>query len=295
VAKLLVGAGELLWDLLPSGRRLGGAPANFAFHASRLGCRGTVASRVGPDDLGREATRRLEALGVEHRLQVDPLLPTGTVEVDLDPEGRPAYRIREGVAWDALAFTPDLEALAWSADAVCFGSLGSRDPRARESLARLLGATSGLRVFDVNLRPPFVDEDRIRAFLAWTDVLKLNEDELPRLASIAGTACDPEALRRALGLQAVALTLGERGAVLCAKSGRHEAPGQTVAVVDTVGAGDAFTAALAAGLVQDQDPAVILRRAIHLSAFVCTQAGATPETRDFLGGDPLFVRRPSPD
>lgn len=288
MAKLLLGAGELLWDLLPSGRRLGGAPANFAFHASRLGCRGAVASRVGTDALGREAIQRLAALGVERCIQVDPLLPTGTVDVDLDPEGKAAYRIREGAAWDALAFTPDLEALARSADAVCFGSLGSRDPRARETLARVLGATRGLRILDVNLRPPFVDGDRIRAFLAWTDVLKLNEDELPWVASLCGSAEDPEALRKTLDLKAVALTLGERGAVLCTRTARHDAPGRSVAVADTVGAGDAFTAALASGLVQEQDPAIVLRRAIRLSAFVCTQAGATPETRAFLGEDPLF-------
>lgn len=288
--RLFLGAGELLWDLLPTGRRLGGAPANFAFHATRLGCRGAVASRVGSDPLGREALQALDALGVDRSgVQTDPGRPTGTVAVTLDPEGRPAYVIHEGAAWDALERTPALAALARRADAVCFGSLASRTPGARAALEAILDAARGLRIFDVNLRPPFVDPGTLRAFLGRTDVLKLNEDELPEVAALCGCAPDPAVLREALGLRAVALTLGARGSVLCTPGARYQEPGLPVAVADTVGAGDAFAAALAAGLVQDLDPPRILQRATRLSAFVCTQAGATPETADFLRLDPAFA------
>ena len=295
MAGLLLGAGELLWDLLPSGRRLGGAPANFAFHASRLGCRGAVASRVGTDPLGREALRTLDLLGVDRsRVQVDPELPTGTVEVALDGEGRPDYTIREGVAWDALAFTPGLEALARDADAVCFGTLAARDPRARETLFRVLDAARGLRILDVNLRPPFVDGEVLRALLARADALKASGEELPVVAALCGAEADPASLRTALGLSAVAVTLGPKGGVLCTEDGRFEEPGLRVQVVDTVGAGDAFAAALATGLVQGLDPAGILQRATRLSAFVCTKEGAMPETGEFLRRDPHFRTRVQP-
>lgn len=282
----VVGLGELLWDIFPGGRRLGGAPANFACHASRLGCVGTVVSRVGDDPLGREALDRLDALGVDRGpVQVDPRLPTGTVTVALDTQGHPAFTIHPNVAWDALDFPEALAGLASGAAAICFGTLASRGARTRDTVRRFLGAAGPhcLRIFDVNLRQDEYSPERVRALLGLCDVLKLNEDELPQVADMCGVAGDSlEGLRRRFNLKLVALTLGGRGSVLCTAGGRLEEPGQPVEVVDTVGAGDAFTAALAAGLVQGLDLSTIHRRAARLSAFVCTQPGAVPDTRAFL-------------
>jgi fructokinase len=286
MAPRVVGIGELLWDIYPGGRRLGGAPANFAYHASRLGCAGTVVSRVGDDALGREALERLDAQGVDRSpVQVDPALPTGTVTVALDTQGHPAYAIHPDVAWDALAWTPDLEVVAAGAAAICFGTLASRGPRTLATVRRFLAcAPAGcLRIFDVNLRQDFHSPGLVAAFLGLCDVLKLNEDELPVVAAMCGLpGASAEDLRGRFGLRLVALTLGSQGSILCTASGRLEEPGVKVEVVDTVGAGDAFTAALAAGLVQGLDLPAVHRRAARLSAYVCTQAGAMPDTRAFL-------------
>ena len=286
MAPRVVGIGELLWDVFPGGRRLGGAPANFASHCARLGCRGAVVSRVGDDALGTQALAQLSALGVEARLQIDPVLPTGTVTVAIGPGGQPSYTIHEGVAWDALE-----DPGAAQADAICFGTLASRDPRSRGAIQRFLDAAAPtcLRVFDVNLRQTFHTPERVRALLGRCDVLKLNEDELPVVAAMAGVPAVPQALRARFGLRLVALTLGARGSILCTARDRREEPGVPVEVVDSVGAGDAFTAALVTGLLQGLDLATLHRRATALAAFVCTREGATPDTRAFLATSPAFL------
>ncbi|BDU78808.1 carbohydrate kinase family protein [Mesoterricola sediminis] len=288
---LVIGIGELLWDVFPEGRRLGGAPANFAFHVSRLGCRGAVVSRVGDDANGRDALAFLDRTGVDRsRVQVDPDLPTSTVDVTVDPEGRPTYRIHRPIAWDAIACPDALRSWAPEAAAICYGSLACRDPRSRESILAFLACAGRgcLRVLDINLRRDCWEPAGILALLGYCDVLKLNEDEFPVVADLCGLRPDLQALRAGLGLRLVALTLGERGSILCSEEERIEAPGLSVPVRDTVGAGDAFTAALVAGLVFGQDLRTLQRRATRLSAFVCTQAGATPETADFLRRDPHF-------
>ncbi|HLO66340.1 MAG TPA: carbohydrate kinase [Holophaga sp.] len=288
---LVVGIGELLWDMFPEGPRLGGAPANFAFHVARLGCRGAVVSRVGNDALGREALAALDRAGVDRsRVQVDPELPTSTVDVTVDGEGHPTYRIPRPIAWDALACPDPLRSWAPEASAICFGSLACRGPKSRGSVLDFVSsARKGcLRILDVNLRRDCWDAEGVLALLGRCDVLKLNEDEFPAVAELLGVEPDLQALRERLGLRLVALTLGGRGSVLCTEDERLEAPGWKVPVADTVGAGDAFTAALAAGLVLGQDLRTVQRRATRLSAFVCTRAGATPETGDFLRRDPHF-------
>lgn len=288
MAPRVVGIGELLWDIYPGGRRLGGAPANFAYHASRLGCAGSVVSRVGDDALGREALEGLAAQGVDGGpVQVDPALPTGTVTVALDPHGHPTYAIHPDVAWDALAWTPGIAQVAAGAAAICFGTLASRGPRTLDTVRRFLAAASPgcLRIFDVNLRQDYHSPERVRAFLGLCDVLKLNEDELPLVADMCG-AGGAEGLRRRYGLKLVALTLGSRGSELHAGGAPLVEPGAKVEVVDTVGAGDAFTAALAAGLVQGLPLPAVHRRAARLSAYVCTQPGAMPDTRAFLASLP---------
>lgn len=288
---LVVGVGELLWDVFPEGPRMGGAPANFAFHVARLGCRGAVVSRVGDDALGREALAALDRAGVDRsRVQVDPVLPTSTVDVTVDGEGHPTYRIHRPIAWDALECPDALRSWAPEASAICFGSLACRDPKSRASILDFLSAARKgcVRILDVNLRRDCWDPDGVRALLGRCDVLKLNEDEFPVVAGLLGVKAEAQALRERLGLRLLALTLGGRGSVLCTEDERLEAPGWKVPVADTVGAGDAFTAALAAGLVLGQDLSTVQRRATRLSAFVCTRAGATPETGEFLRRDPHF-------
>ena len=289
---LLVGIGELLWDRFPQGPRLGGAPGNFAVHAARLGCRAAVASRVGADDLGRAALAELAALGVDTRwVQVDLDLPTGTVEVAVDDRGQPTFDIRPDVAWDALECTPAWAGLAAGADAVCFGTMASRGPRTLAAVQAFLAAAGPacLRIFDVNLRPGCQGPEGVRALLGHCDVLKVNEDELPVVAALAGVTGDlAEGLRARFRLRLVAVTLGARGSRLCVPGGsRLEAP-MAVTVADTVGAGDAFTAAVAVGLVRGWDLETLHRRASRLSAYVCSQAGATPDTGAFLATDPAF-------
>lgn len=278
-----VGLGEVLWDLLPSGRQLGGAPANFAYHAAALGAEGSVVSRVGDDEPGRTLRERLRELGLPiGAIAVDPGAPTGTVSVAMEAGGHPRYTIHEGVAWDRLEAGPEGRAAVAGADAVCFGSLAQRTPGARAAIAALLEAApaGALRIFDVNLRQHYHSPEVIRASLARANVLKVNETELPvlvaQLGLPAGERAALAALAAAHGLRAVIHTRGERGSLALVDGGWAEHPGVRVEVADTVGAGDAFTAAFALGLLRGWAPATILERATAVAAFVCTRRGATP-------------------
>ena len=214
----VLGLGEVLWDLFPGGPQLGGAPANFACHAAALGAHAALVSCLGRDDLGREAVRLLTARGLDlSGLSTDEELPTGTVSVEVGADGHPQFQIAEHVAWDALRADAQALALAAGADAVCFGSLGQRTAAAGDAIRRLVRATrpETLRVFDVNLRPPFYSADVIAGSLELADVLKLNETELPVLAAqfqLHGSSeAQLEALADRFGLKVVALTLGGAG------------------------------------------------------------------------------------
>jgi fructokinase len=280
----VVGIGEVLWDLLPSGPALGGAPANFACHAQALGAAAALVSRVGDDDLGREAVRLLAARGLDlSGLSVDPVRATGSVSVSLSPDGQPRFVIHADVAWDALRAGPAELAVVASADAVCFGTLAQRDPVSREAVRRCVAAAPAacLRVLDVNLRAPFHDERVLRESLALADVLKLNETELPALSGPLGIGGTEEhrvrALAEAWELRAVALTLGAAGSALLLDGAWHTEPGRAVTVADTVGAGDAFSAALVIGLLRGWEGPRILDAATGVAAHVCTRQGATPE------------------
>jgi fructokinase len=279
----VIGVGEILWDLLPSGKQLGGAPANFAYHAHALGAEARVVSRVGDDSLGREILDRLRALGLPTSgVGVDATAPTGTVSVKLAADGQPRFTIHENVAWDRLTADEASLAFAAQADAVCFGSLAQRSPTSRASIHQLVAATpaSALRVFDINLRQYFYSREIIESSLALANALKLNETELPVLAAMFGLAGDARAHLAALAqrfeLRAVALTRGANGSLLLADGAWSEHPGLRVKVVDAVGAGDAFTAAWTLGLLAGQPLDEINQRANELAAFVCTQPGATP-------------------
>jgi fructokinase len=280
---LVIGVGEILWDMLPAGRQLGGAPANFAFHAQQLGARGAVVSRVGNDALGQEILQRLDAAGLDRRgVGIDPGHPTGIVDVTLDKKGVPEYVIRTGVAWDFIESSPVNLELAGSADAICFGTLGQRSPASRSAIAAMLAAAKPgcLKVFDINLRQNYYDGEILDAMLRQSDVLKLNEDELPMLAMRLGIRSIGDhtvgALVSRYQLKTVALTRGAAGAYIYGADSRCTHPGVQADVADTVGAGDAFTAALVMGLLGHRPVEWINDFANRLAAYVCSQHGAMP-------------------
>jgi fructokinase len=281
---LIVGLGELLWDLLPEGKKPGGAPANFAYHARALGDEGLPVSRIGGDPLGRELRERLAALGLPaQHVQLDPQRPTGTVQVALDSRGVPTFTITPEVAWDHLAWEPALAALAARADAVCFGSLAQRSPVSRATIRAFLSATRPgcLRVFDVNLRQSWWSAEVLRDSLERCSIVKLNETELPvvlRALELPAGGIEEgcRRLREAFGLELVCLTLGPEGSLLCAASGTLRSPGVKVEVADTVGAGDAFTAALCHHRLRGASLERTAEAANRYGAWVASQAGPTP-------------------
>src|SRR5947207_5899661 len=283
---MVVGLGELLWDLLPSGRQLGGAPANFAYCSHLLGNRGIVASRIGSDDLGNEVRNRLlQARLGDDSLQTDPTHPTGTVNVALDSHGQPMYEIAQGAAWDFMEWTARWQALARSADAVCFGSLAQRSQGSRTTILRFLEATwhGAFRVFDVNLRQTFYSAEVIQSSLQRANVVKRNHDELLVLRTLIGLAAATEPsddvficreLITKFELRLACVTHGVNGSLICDRENTHRHPGFRVAVSDTVGAGDAFTAGLVHGLLRGQSLATMNDLANRMGAWVASYPGA---------------------
>ena len=278
-----MGVGELLWDLLPCGKQPGGAPANFAYHARELGAESLLVSRVGNDPLGREILGHLAGLGLRtDGISTDPAVPTGTAAVSLDQHGKPAYTIQEPSAWDFIEARENILRKAAQAEAVCFGSLAQRHPAARAAITAVIAATplSALRIFDVNLRQNYWSPELIRRSLKLANVLKLNEEELPLVAGALGVTADESSALRQIAdrfqLRAVALTKGAMGSVLLAGDTLVSRGVSRQAVVDTVGAGDAFTAALAMGLLYDCDLADIQKVATEVAEYVCSCPGATP-------------------
>lgn len=289
-APIVVGVGELLWDFLPSGRQLGGAPANFAYIASVLGYESVVASRIGADDLGKEASAKLSALGVSSRyLQEDSIHPTGRVLVEVDQEGQPKFEIVEPVAWDFLEWFESWQKLAQLTDAVCFGSLAQRSPQSRRTIRNFLRETrrESTRVFDVNLRQSFYSAEVISESLRMASIAKFNHDELPIIANLLGigSANEESAARELLNvysLELVCITRGASGSLLVNRTESHEHPGIGVQVADTVGAGDAFTAGLVHGFLQGASLEAMSDLANRMGAWVSSQPGAMP-ARSTLG------------
>ncbi len=294
----VVGLGELLWDELPGGRQLGGAPANFAVMAARLGVHGIIASRIGSDEPGAAARALLGDMPVDARfLQTDPYRPTGRVSVTLE-NGQPGYVIHAPVAWDALDLTPAWQELAARADAVCWGTLAQRDAVSEGTIHGFLAATRSdcLRIFDVNLRPPFFRAECVVRSLARATLLKLNDSEMPLLLSLAGLpaatpyGADDDAARSAAlvgdarrvlaaypALERVAITLGAHGSLLVTRDLVERHHGIHCTVVDTVGAGDAFTAALTVNMLLGASMAEQSEAANRCGAWVASQPGAMPE------------------
>jgi len=281
---LVVGIGELLWDLLPDGKQMGGAPANFAYHAQALGAASVIVSAVGDDRPGREILAELRLRGLDPSgIATVSSATTGTVTVALDAGGIPCYTIHEGVAWDVIPLTDGLGDLAACADAVCFGTLAQRSPVSRATIGSFLDATRPdcLRVLDLNLRQSYFSRETVHGLLVRATVLKLNDDEL---ATVAGMLSLPGPESRVLAglleaypLTVIALTKGASGSRLFGHGVDLRTPGFPVETADTVGAGDAFTAALITGMLRHKNWHEIGQRANRIAGYVCSRKGAWPE------------------
>jgi fructokinase len=282
---ILLGVGELLWDIFPDGRRPGGAPANVAYHARQLGLAGDVCTRVGDDLLGRELLAYLRDNGLTGEfVQVDPEKPTGTVEVHHSATG-PSYTIHEDVAWDYLAPTDAILQRAEQAAAISFGTLAQRCEPSRSTIREIAAAAQrAWRIYDINLRPPFFDRAWIDASLKLCNVAKFNHDEAPQLADLLDLSgprsldAIAAALRSDFGLDLVAITLGKDGCLLVGEETMRDA-GSSVTVADTVGAGDSFTAGLAYGLVHGWALSQIAALANRVAGLVASRPGAMPDLR----------------
>jgi fructokinase len=307
---LILGVGELLWDVLPEGMRLGGAPANFAVMAGRLGNHAAILSRIGRDELGRKAVERLDPLPADTSfIEVDPAHETGRVTVAFEG-GQPHYTIQRPAAWDSLELSDRWVQLAERADAICFGSLAQRSPQSRQTIQTLVAESSAscVRVFDVNLRAPFYSGETIQESLELATVLKMSDTEAPELLELLGMPSLPglpdqaesapvrlhfTVERRGLirlgadwlleefpTLQMVVVTRGARGSLLVTRDEWHVHPGFPVRVADTIGAGDAFTAALVHYLLRGADLATLNEAGNRWGAWMVSQSGAMPQLPD---------------
>ena len=288
---IVVGMGEALWDVLPDGKKIGGAPANFAFHAGQAGMDSRVVSAVGTDALGEEALATLEGKGlnIEAVARVD--FPTGVVNVSLGEQGIPQYDICEGVAWDNIPFTPALANLASQAQAVCWGSLAQRNEVSRKTIFNFLDAMPSdeerLKVFDINLRQQFYTLEIIEASCRRANVLKINDEELVLVSEMLRLgAGSPEVQCRSLmeryGLRILVLTCGANGSYVFTPVETSYRVTPKVQVADTVGAGDSFTATLVGELLRNTPVGVAHEHAVEVAAYVCTQQGAMAEWPDSL-------------
>ena len=279
----VAGVGEVLWDVFPDEKRIGGAPANFARNVSQLGIEAYSVSCVGADALGVRAKDELEASGVKvDFLFTHPSLPVGVVDVTLDSQGKPSYRIADNVAWDDIPDSPELQAAAGEFDAICFGTLAQRTEPARDRIRKLLEAVPAmaLKILDVNLRAPFYSQEIVTGSLEMANVLKLSDEELPVLAGYYGLLGEETQqltqLVSRFDLRLVAYTKGDAGSILVTADQIDVAEAVPVKVVDSVGAGDAFTAALCVGLLRGFTLSACNRFANQVAAYVCSCRGACP-------------------
>lgn len=285
MSQLVVGMGEALWDMLPEGRKIGGAPANFAYHVSQFGLDSRVVSAVGDDELGNEILANFAEKKLECQIEKVPY-PTGTVQVELDEKGVPRYDIKEGVAWDNIPFTVSLQELAKKTDAVCFGSLAQRNSVSRETINRFIDEMPQeehvLKIFDINLRQHFYSKELIEESIKKCNILKINDEELVIVSQMFGFAdidfkeqC--KLLLTKYNLKMLILTCGVDGSYVFAPGEMSFLETPKVKVADTVGAGDSFTGAFVAAILKGLEMKEAHRLAVNVSAFVCTQNGAMPE------------------
>ncbi|MBQ7632407.1 MAG: carbohydrate kinase [Paludibacteraceae bacterium] len=297
MSKYVIGIGEALFDCLPEGRKLGGAPANFAYHVSQFGLNGCAISAIGDDELGKEIVEKFNAVGLNHILPVVEQ-PTGTVQVTLDDKGVPQYDICLGVAWDNIPLTDEMLSVAKNAQAICFGSLAQRSETSRKTIQAFLDAApaDALRVFDINLRQHWFTAEIIADSLSRANVLKINDEELDVVATILlGVPSNPEKLiatdeektrvvcRELIAkydLQMLILTCGDKCSYVFTHSEESYVATPKVTVADTVGAGDSFTATFVAQYLLGKPIREAHEKAVAVSAFVCTQKGAMPVLED---------------
>lgn len=281
---LVVGMGEALWDVLPEGKKIGGAPANFAYHVSQFGLPSCVVSAVGDDDLGREIIENFTAKDLK-QLIADVPYPTGTVQVEIDQSGVPQYEIKENVAWDNIPYTERLESLAERTTAVCFGSLAQRNVVSRNTINRFLDVVSrneeNLIVFDVNLRQGFYNKEILCNSMKRCNILKINDEELVTVSRMFGyPGIDLQdkcwILLGKYNLKMLILTCGINGSYVFTPGNVSFQPTPKVEVADTVGAGDSFTAAFISSVLKGKSVSEAHSLAVRTSAFVCTEKGAMP-------------------
>ena len=286
----VVGMGEALWDVLPEGRKIGGAPANFAYHVSQFGLPGIVVSAVGDDPLGDEILENFDSKGLTHKVDKVPY-PTGTVQVELDRDGIPMYDIKENVAWDNIPFSPELEEIAKNTRAVCFGSLAQRNVVSRNTISKFLDSMpkndDSLIVFDVNLRQGFYTKEILCDSMERCNILKINDEELvavSRLFGYPGIDLQDKCwiLLGKYNLKMLILTCGVNGSYVFTPGKVSFQPTPKVEVADTVGAGDSFTAAFISSILKGESVEEAHSKAVRTSAFVCTQKGAMPLLPDEL-------------
>ena len=280
---IVVGMGEALWDVLPEGKKIGGAPANFAYHVSQFGLNSRVVSAVGDDKLGMEILDNFREKKLNTMVEIVPY-PTGTVQVELDNEGVPCYDIKEGVAWDNIPYTPALEDLAKHTTAVCFGSLAQRSVVSRETINRFLDtmpAENTLKIFDINLRQGFYTKEILCNSFRKCNVLKINDEELVTVSRMFGyPGIDLQdkcwILLAKYNLKMLILTCGVNGSYVFTPGEVSFVETPKVEVADTVGAGDSFTAAFVASILSGLSIGEAHKLAVETSAYVCTQNGAMP-------------------
>ena len=280
--RLIVGLGEALWDMLPEGKKIGGEPANFAYHAAQFGMDTMAVSALGDDDLGNEIAQKFAEKKLNVLMPRVPF-PTGTVQVSLDAQGVPTYDIKEGVAWDNIPFTPELEEVARNCRAVCWGSLAQRNEVSRNTIHRFLDATPKdcLKIFDINLRQNFYNEELLLESFKRCDILKINDEELVTIGRLFGyPGLDMTnkcwLILGKYNLDALVLTCGVNGSYVFTPGAMSFLETPKVEVADTVGAGDSFTGSFCAAYLSGVPVSEAHRLAVETSAFVCTQNGAMP-------------------
>lgn len=285
VNNIIVGMGEALWDVLPDGKKIGGAPANFAYHVSQFGLESRVVSAVGDDKLGNEILQNFDEKKLHYLIEKVPY-PTGTVQVELDEAGVPRYEIKENVAWDNIPFTPALEDLAKHTRAVCFGSLAQRSIVSRDTINSFLKAMPDgegqYKIFDVNLRQNFYTKEILCNAMQQCNVLKINDEELVTISRMFGyPGIDLQdkcwILLAKYNLKMLILTCGVNGSYVFVPGEISFVETPKVEVADTVGAGDSFTAAFIASLLKGKSIPNAHHTAVRVSAYVCTQNGAMPK------------------
>lgn len=282
--EIVVGMGEALWDVLPEGKKIGGAPANFAYHVSQFGLPSCVVSAIGDDALGKEIIENFTSKGLDQLIAEVPY-PTGTVQVEIDQTGIPLYDIKENVAWDNIPYTEHLDALAKRTKAVCFGSLAQRNVVSRETINHFLDTMpkddDSLVVFDVNLRQGFYNKEILCKSMQNCNILKINDEELitvSRMFGYPGIDLQDKCwiLLGKYNLKMLILTCGINGSYVFTPGNVSFQPTPKVEVADTVGAGDSFTAAFIASILKGKSVTEAHTIAVKTSAFVCTQKGAMP-------------------